>query len=87
MFHKIDYIDNINKNICKFNDICVKYYINKNDIIIKKKLAQIWNPLITKNKDNLQPHNPKNYDMYINYMRELKKNKSPNKFDNYNHIH
>lgn len=84
-------IDNINKNICKFNDICVKYYINKNDIIIKKKLAQIWNPvitkIITKNKDNLQDYNSKNYDHYINYMRQLKKNKSPNKFDNYNHIY
>lgn len=33
------------------------------------------------NKENL------NYEDYVNYMRKLKKNKYPNKFDNYSYTY
>lgn len=74
-----------------FSKISIKHdIINKNDknnIIIKRKLNSVLNTVISKINNKQKNLNNKNYDMYINYMRELKKNKSPNKFDNYNHIH
>lgn len=74
-----------------FSKISIKHdIINKNDknnIIIKRKLNSVLNKVISKINNKQKNLNNKNYDMYINYMRELKKNKSPNKFDNYNHIH
>ncbi len=74
-----------------FSKISIKHDIinknDKNDIIIKRKLNNVLNTVISKINNKQKNLNNKNYDMYINYMRELKKNKSPNKFDNYNHIH
>lgn len=74
-----------------FSKISIKHdIINKNDknnIIIKRKLNSVLNKVISKINNKQKNLNNKNYDIYINYMRELKKNKSPNKFDNYNHIH
>lgn len=74
-----------------FSKISIKHdIINKNDknnIIIKRKLNSVLNTVISKINNKQKNLNNKNYDIYINYMRELKKNKSPNKFDNYNHIH
>ena len=40
----------------------------------------------TNNKHNLEDLNSINYEKYIDYMRKLKKNKFPNKLDNYNHL-
>jgi len=57
----------------------------KNNMYINKIFPKIKTG--NNDKHNSKYSNTINYEQYINYMRQLKKNKSPNKFDNYNHIY
>jgi poly-D-alanine transfer protein DltD len=63
--------------------------LNKHDVKNDMYINRIFPKIKTgnNNKHNLKHQNSINYNQYINYMRQLKKNKSPNKYDNYNHIY